>query len=677
MGKKNLKKYKKYKKKKNLDEEEYDEKIESKNNKKWYGSIFKDIPTLLQKLSNSSFDELNHITSILSSFEFSNIKEPSISNIFISPQIISAIANLLNNDNYQIKYNAISSLTNILICYSDTDVDKILILNTDFCKYSMEIIKDFTKVDKKTKEYIKRTRTLKNLLDLCMLIIDMTDSDNLINNNFISIIFQFLFLVINNNDLISEDLFEHINQFLGSVFSTIVIQIEKMENKEYSNILKTYIEKMNNLFNDKETSCSNKANIGFILFYINLINYDYLKQNNINLLPGLIEYAFNELTKDNIINNLNIFSELIQSIEKEKNLNDIEMKKNEQTNDDIKAKGKISSEEINSLLNNLKIFQEIITTVEEPQSNSNPKNENENNINMDEYEEIDEDNLDSNMKNSDLFDDIIAKVLNEILSVNNYEPLKKMISQKIMNNLSLLCNVQNKLEDYYINDNDKILQMKEALGEIEYMSLSAINNIIIKYNKFLNAEYINSLYAFLGQKMNQLLSNVRDNEYFLSLVILTLRTLLDKYNGNFKNFGENDYIYLLNIIQKVNDNFIKCNVIDIISLCACVDNNFKIGDELKKLLFSENDIEVLSHVINAFMDVFKNDDLESNQYLKNIGVMDLFSKAVPEFKNKFKNAKKEGKLEQESIDYCKDTFLNMKRFIKYKDDNFKQLKILI
>ena len=675
MGKKNLKKYKKYKKKKNLDEEEYDEKIESKNNKKWYGSIFKDIPTLLQKLSNSSFDELNHITSILSSFEFSNIKEPSISSIFISPQIISAIANLLNNDNYQIKYNAISSLTNILICYADTDVDKILILNTDFCKYSMEIIKDFTKVDKKTKEYIKRTRTLKNLLDLCMLIIDMTDSDNLINNNFISIIFQFLFLVINNNDLISEDLFEHINQFLGSVFSTIVIQIEKMENKEYINILKTYIEKMNNLFNDKETSCSNKANIGFILFYINLINYDYLKQNNINLLPGLIEYAFNELTKDNIINNLNIFSELIQSIEKEKNLNDIEMKKNEQTNDDIKAKGKIASEEINSLLNNLKIFQEIITTVEEPQSNSNPKNENENNINMDEYEEIDEDNLDSNMKNSDLFDDIIAKVLNEILSVNNYEPLKKMISQKIMNNLSLLCNVQNKLEDYYINDNDKILQMKEALGEIEYMSLSAINNIIIKYNKFLNAEYINSLYAFLGQKMNQLLSNVRDNEYFLSLVILTLRTLLDKYNGNFKNFGENDYINLFNIIQKVNDNFIKCNVIDIISLCACVDNNFKIGDDLKKLLFSENDIEVLSHVINAFMDVFKNDDLESNQYLKNIGVMDLFSKAVPEFKNKFKNAKKEGKLEQESIDYCKDTFLNMKRFIKYKDDNFKQLKI--
>ena len=340
MGKKNLNKYKKYKKKKNLDQEEYEEKIKSNTEKKWQGAIFKDIPTLLQKLTNSDFDELNHITSILSSFEFSNIKDPSISNIFISPQIISSLANLLNNEYYQIKYNAICSLTNILISYSDTDVDKILILNTDFCKYSMEIIKEFTKVDKGSKEYIKRIRTLNNLLDLCMLIIDMTDSDILMNNNFINIIFQFLYLIINNNDLINEDLLEHINQFLGSVFSTIVIQIDKIENKEYSDIFKLYLEKMNNLFNNKETSNSIKANAGFLLFYINLINYDYLKQNNINLLPGLIEYSFNELTKDNIINNLNIFSELIQSIEKEKNLNDIESKQNEQTNDDVKIKGK-------------------------------------------------------------------------------------------------------------------------------------------------------------------------------------------------------------------------------------------------------------------------------------------------------------------------------------------------
>ena len=668
MGKKNLKKYKK---KKNLNQEKYEEETESTTDKKAPEGLFKDIPSLLKLLTTSDFNILNRVTSILSSIEFSNIKDESINNIFISPQIITTLVNLFKNDNYQIKYNAISSLTNILISYSDTDVDKILIVNTDFCKLCIDIIKDLTLVEKGSNEYMKRVRTIKNLLDLCMLIIDMTDAYNLNNINFINIIFQFLYLLLNNSDFINEELLEHIYNFLGSAFSTIVIQLDKMNNKEYNDLFKMFIEKMNDSFNNKETPKINRASIGFILFYINLINYEFLKKNNINLIPGIIEYSFNELTKDDILNNLNNFSDFITSIEKDKGLNDIETKQNEQTNEDIKSKAKLVSDDINPLLNHLKIFQEIIATVEG--KNQNPENKNE--INMDEYEEIEDENCDMDIKNNDLFDDIIYKVLNEILSVNDYEPLKKMLNQKVMNNLSLLCNVQNKIEDYFINDNDKLLQIKETLGEIEYMSLSIINDIIIKYSNIVNVEYINSLYSFLGQKMNELTSNIKDNEYFLSLVILTMRTLLDKYNGNFKNFEETDYFNLLRIIKKVNDNFIKCNIIDIISFCACVDNNFKIGDSLKKLLFSENDIEVLSHVINAFMDIFKNDDLESNKYLKEIGVMDLFSKAVPEFKNKFKTAKKEGKMEQESIDYCKDTFLNMKRFINYKIDNFKQLKI--
>ena len=672
MGKRNLKKYKK---KKNIDQEDYEEKMKSKISTKVHNNTFKDIPSLLQKLTSSDFDSLNKITSLLSYFEFSNIKEKSINDIFISKEIISALANLLNSEYYQIKYNAISALINILISYSDTDVDKILLLNTDFCKYCINLINDFLKIDKSSSEYIKKIRTLKNLLDLFMLIIDMTDSENLMNNNFMNIVFHFIFLVIRDISPINEELLEHINIFLGSVFSKVVIQINTINNKEYMDSIKAYIEKMNNLFNNKDIPGYKKASVCFILFYISLINYEFLKQNNINLLPSLIEYSFNELTKDDIIKNLNNFSELISSLEKEKGLNEISSKNNEELNDDIKSKAKLVSEEINSLLNYLKIFQEIITTVEVAIQNSTTKNENENKINMEEYEEIDDDNNDINMTNTALFDDIIYKVLNEILSMNNYEPLKKMINEKVMNNLSILCNVQNKIEDYYINDNDKILQIKETLGEIEEMSLSTINDIIIKYPKCLNNDYINSLYSFLGQKMNQLTQNIKDNENFLSLIILTMRTLLDKYNGNFKNFPENDYLNLFDIIQKVQDNFIKCNVIDIISLCACVDNNFRIGESLKNLLFSENDIEVLSHVINAFMDIFKNDDLESNKYLKQIGIVNLFNKAIPEFKNKFKNSKKEGKLEEESIGYCKDVFINMKRFIKYKEDCFAQLKI--
>ena len=667
MGKKNLKKYKQ---KKNIDEEDYKEKVEQEMSK----MVFKDIQTTIDKLKNPDLDSRNYVTTILSTYQFNDTKEKSLLNIFTSPQVISTLASLLDDDYYQIKYNAISALSNIIISYSDTDIDKILLTQTNFCELSIKLIKDFTNVEKNSKEYIKRVRTLKNLLDLYMLIIDMSEDDLLDNKiNFNEIIYVLLSLLINKKDLFNNELFLHINKFFGSLFSTVVIQISTINDNEFINLFKTYIDNLNNLFNNKESSNIKRSNICYLLFYINLINFDYFKQNNINLLPILIEYSYTELTKDNLLTNLNQFSDIINKIEKDKIKLEEKDKQNEETNEDIKSQAKIAYEEVESLYNCLKVFQEIITSVDMPITDNEGKNEN--NINNDEYEDIDEEN-DNEIKNNDLFDDIVHKSLNEILSLNNYEPLKKMLNQKIMNNLSFLCDIEHKLSDYYINENNKILLIKEELGEIEYLSLSIINNIIVKYQKFINQEYVNSLYTFLGNKINSLIVNIEKNEYFLSLVILSLRTLLDKYNGNFKNFQDNDYLNLFNIIKKVKDNFIKCNIVDIVSFCACVDNKYNIGGELKNLLFSENDIEVLSHIINAFMDIFKNDDLESNKYLKEIDIINLFSKGISEFKNKFKNAKKENLLEQESIDYCKDTFLNMKRFIKYKDNSFKQLKLI-
>ena len=667
MGKKNLKKYKQ---KKNIDQEDYKESTEEEMSK----MIFKDVKSTIDKLNSTDLDTRNYITTILSTYQFNDTKEQSFRNIFTSPQVISTLANLLNDNFYQIKYNAISSLSNIIISYSDTDLDKILLTQTNFCDLSINIIKDFANVEKNTKEYIKRVRTLKNLLDLYMLLIDMSEEDIIDSKiNFNKIIYELLVLLINKTDFVSDELFLHINKFLGNVFSAMVIQISNINDNEYVNLFKTYIDNLNNLFNNKDTSNIKKSSVCYNLFYINLINYDYFKKININLLPGLIDYSFTELTKDNLLTNLNHFSEVINEIEKDKNKIEENDKKNEVTNDDIKSQAKIVHEEVESLYNCLKVFQEIITSVDLPTTVGDGKNENI--INDNEYEDIDEDKDDNEIKN-DLFDDIVHKTLNEVLSLNNYEPLKKMLNQKIMNNLSYLCDIENKLGDYYINENDKILLIKEDLGEIEYHSLSIINNIIVKYQKFITQDYVNSLYAFLGSKINALMGNIEKNEYFLSLVILTLRTLLDKYNGNFKNFQDNDYINLFNIMKKVKDNFIKCNIVDIITFCACVDNKYNVGGELKNLLFSENDIEVLSHVINAFMDIFKNDDLESNKYLKEIDVINLFSKGISEFKNKFKKAKKENNLEQESIGYCKDTFLNMKRFIKYKEDSFKQLKLI-
>ena len=669
MGKKNLKKYKQ---KKNINQENYDEKIEEQE---MSTMIFKDIPTTIESLKNHNLESRDYFTTILSTYQFQDINEPTIKNIFTSPEVISTLVDLLKDEYYQIKYNAISSLINIIISYIDTDIDKTLLTKTNFYDLSIDLIKEFKNVEINTKEYIKRVRTLTNLLDLYMLILDVGEEDLLYNKiNFNRIIYELLYILINKTEYINDELFLHINKFLGNVFSSIIIQISSIKDNDLIILLKNYIDKINNLFNDKECSSAKKSSICHILFYFNLINFDYFKQNNINLLPNLIDYSFKELTKDNLLPNLNDFSEIINKIEKDKKITEKDNDINEETNEDIKTKAKIVQEEVESLHNCLKVFQEIITSVDAP-GNSSSEQKKDILGNMEEYEEIDEDN-DMEIKDNDLFDDIVHKSLNEVLSINNYEPLKKMLNQKIMNNLSTLCDIENKLSEYYINENDKLLLIKEELGEIEYLSLSIINNIIVKYQKFINQEYVNSLYSFLGNKINNLVCNIEKNEYFLSLVILTLRTLLDKYNGNFKNFEDNDYINLFNIIKKTKDSFMKCNIIDIISFCACADNKYNIGGEIKNLLFSESNIEVLSHVINAFMDIFKNDDFESNKYLKDIDIINLFSKGISEFKNKFKNAKKENILEQESIDYCKDTLLNMKRFIKYKENSFKQLKLI-
>jgi len=137
--------------KKNIDEEDYKEKVEQEMSK----MVFKDIQTTIDKLKNPDLDSRNYITTILSTYQFNDTKEKSLLNIFTSPQVISTLASLLDDDYYQIKYNAISALSNIIISYSDTDIDKILLTQTNFCELSIKLIKDFTNVEKNSNNFEK------------------------------------------------------------------------------------------------------------------------------------------------------------------------------------------------------------------------------------------------------------------------------------------------------------------------------------------------------------------------------------------------------------------------------------------------------------------------------------------------------------------------------------------
>ena len=656
MGKRYIQKYKQ---RKNINDKEY-EADESENISNM--ESLNNLQTILDILQSGDSKIREQITNFLSIHQF-DIDDQNIINIVSSIPFIKTLTNMLNDNFYQIRYNAISALNNIIISFNVIDIENILLTQTNFIELSIMNIKDFSNVEKNNLEHIKRIRTLKNLFDLYSLIIDLYSEDIQNKIKFTSIVGEILKIIIDKKELVNDEFLGYCLNFLGNIFSVEIITLTNE-----SNYLKKFIEEGNKYINDNNTNEYIKTLYYYSLFYLCSTNNDFLKQNNIILLPKIIDFIYLKISSQNSLVSLYSLGDDINKIAHDK------MKIEDTNNDlitnniDIKEKAKLVDKEVNSLLNCLKCFQDIIDSIEKINNDNNEQ------INMDDYEEIEDDFDDNNEIDNNKFEECIHKSISEIISVNNFEPVQKMINQNLLNHLSTLCNIHSKINEFYINEVDKLLVIRTNLDEIEYDSLSLINNIIIKFPNIPNKEFIESFYNFITLKLGKIIINDNNNE-ILSLLMLILRTILDKYSGYFKNFGDNDYNNLLTIIAKTNDNFIKCNIIDIISFCSCIDNKFEIGEKLKELFYNQSNIEVLSHVINAFMDLFKGDDLESNKYLKKIEIINIMKNGINEFKNRMKLSKKNKDIDKEEYEYIKETFINMKRFIKYKEDSFKQLNI--
>ena len=656
MGKRKIQKYKQ---RKNINDKEY-EADESENISNM--ESLNNLQTILDILQSGDSKIREQITNFLSIHQF-DIDDQNIINIVSSIPFIKTLTNMLNDNFYQVRYNAISALNNIIISFNIIDIENILLTQTNFIELSIMNIKDFSNVEKNNLEHIKRIRTLKNLFDLYSLIIDLYSEDIQNKIKFTSIVEEILKIIIDKKELVNEEFLGYCLNFLGNIFSVEIITLTNE-----SNYLKKFIEEGNKYINDNNTNEYIKTLYNYSLFYLCSTNNDFLKQNNIILLPKIIDFIYLKISSQNSLVSLYSLGDDINKIAHDK------MKIEDTNNDfitnniDIKEKAKLVDKEVNSLLNCLKCFQDIIDSIEKINNDNNEQ------INMDDYEEIEDDFDDNNEIDNNKFEECIHKSISEIISVNNFEPVQKMINQNLLNHLSTLRNIHSKINEFYINEVDKLLVIRTNLDEIEYDSLSLINNIIIKFPNIPNKEFIESFYNFITLKLGKIIINDNNNE-ILSLLMLILRTILDKYSGYFKNFGDNDYNNLLTIIAKTNDNFIKCNIIDIISFCSCIDNKFEIGEKLKELFYNQSNIEVLSHVINAFMDLFKGDDLESNKYLKKIEIINIMKNGINEFKNRMKLSKKNKDIDKEEYEYIKETFINMKRFIKYKEDSFKQLNI--
>lgn len=644
MGKRNIAKYKK-KKQQDIDDNLNDSNIDNVS--------LRDLQTILNEINSDSLTDREHITTVLSSYQF-RMDDKEMISIITSPSFLAPLVSLLNDNYYQIKYHAISALINIIVSFSECEVEMIILTNTDLINLSVIIIKEFIVFDKKSSEHVKVLKTLSNLLDLYMLLFDLYNEEIDAKVNYAIIINEVMNLIISNKELLNDDLYLSCNLMLGGYFAKKIIPL--------SNEIKAYLEIANVILNDTTSSECIKNSFAYNMFYITCANNETLKSNNINLLPKIIERIY-----VNMSNESNIIAK-IDSLNKEVLKLANEAKENDETAT-IKQQIKNIDKEVNSHLLCMKVYEDIIEAIN-IENTSTAQNAN---VAENDYEEIEDENeneIEEEIDTNDKFADVISNAVNDVLKEDNYAPLRKMLSDTFMVSLSKYCDLSKSINQFLIHDTDKMLTLKENIEEIEFISLSMINNILAKFaSNVINENYAISLFAFLMSKIQKCEKNVE----LLSLYTTTLRNLITKFT--IKNINDDQYQILYQIIIKTENAFIKSNLIDVMTTFAIRDKKFIVGKLLKDLIMNQSQIEVISHLANSFMDLFCDDDLESNKILKELGIIEMMKQGANEFRARMKNAKIAKEIDKDTFAYIKETLLNMKRFVKYKENSFIQLHI--
>ena len=644
MGKRNIAKYKK-KKQQDIDDNLNDSNIDNVS--------LRDLQTILNEINSDSLTDREHITTVLSSYQF-RMDDKEMISIITSPSFLAPLVSLLNDNYYQIKYQAISALINIIVSFSECEVEMIILTNTDLINLSVIIIKEFIVFDKKSSEHVKVLKTLSNLLDLYMLLFDLYNEEIDAKVNYAIIINEVMNLIISNKELLNDDLYLSCNLMLGGYFAKKIIPL--------SNEIKAYLEIANVILNDTTSSECIKNSFAYNMFYITCANNETLKSNNINLLPKIIERIY-----VNMSNESNIIAK-IDSLNKEVLKLANEAKENDETAT-IKQQIKNIDKEVNSHLLCMKVYEDIIEAIN-IENTSTAQNAN---VAENDYEEIEDENeneIEEEIDTNDKFADVISNAVNDVLKEDNYAPLRKMLSDTFMVSLSKYCDLSKSINQFLIHDTDKMLTLKENIEEIEFISLSMINNILAKFaSNVINENYAISLFAFLMSKIQKCEKNVE----LLSLYTTTLRNLITKFT--IKNINDDQYQILYQIIIKTENAFIKSNLIDVMTTFAIRDKKFIVGKLLKDLIMNQSQIEVISHLANSFMDLFCDDDLESNKILKELGIIEMMKQGANEFRARMKNAKIAKEIDKDTFAYIKETLLNMKRFVKYKENSFIQLHI--
>ena len=617
-----------------------------------------DLKTLLNILNNKNSEEILKLSSFLSNYNYEILyKEQDkkgkeifsiTSNDFLFPYL-NLLITLTNNDEteYKIKYNIISSIINIFSTFSEKINLKNMynkILSEIFYQYLFNYDKQDNNSNK-TLVHIKN-KIILLIFDLFQLFIDIMKEEEKINTktgliNFDKTINVLIKEYIFNNNLEIE-IKNKSELLLFFLFSNFYIEINDINN------IKTIL---NNI-----SEGTNKLNISSFVYFISF--YISVGTRDLNSFSIIIQKII-DFSKDiNVFNNeLNDFIHFLNEafdLDKENN-------NNIKTNiSDDETKQKLNSFLFNchTIYGLFKIYNDII------------------------------ENYGEEFSSDDLFLTNISIAINKFFNKSNYIINQCFNENFISSLIKLLKNlIQNNIESFFMDNNDCVLRIKEILDEMVILILGIVNNIILKLNKKLKQDNIGALMNIIYVDLNKYKSKSNKEEE-IYLIILLLRNLCEKKIINIDDIlSENnkneeliplDYKLLFSIFNfYMNDDYIKINIIDIIALIYSTEITndkswYEIIEEINNLLitllYNEKNIEISSHVINAFMDIFQWDDEILNKILKNGNVLNLMSNGAKKFKEKMENLYKTNELSEDAYLYVSETLTNMKRFIKYKKD---------
>ena len=651
MGKRRIKKHK-IKSNVNKDENTSSDKLNEEDDD---NQIKIDLTSMLDIINKNNSFELLKLSSFLSNYNYEILsreqdkKEKEIfvltSSNFLLPYLNKLLSQNTNDQNEQkIKYNIISSIINIISFFSDKIDLKLIykkILSEVFNQYLVNYIKE------KNNNILNQINNKIILLvfDLFQLFIDIMKEEEKINtkSNLINydkiidvLIKEYLF-----NENIDRDIKNKSELLLFSLFSNFYIEMNDKNNAKL--LLNTILESTGEL--------NISSFIYFISFYISVNNNDL---NSLNIvIQKIIDFSKDIIVFNSELNDFTQFLNEVFDLDKE-NINNIK----ENISDD-ETKQKLNSFLFNchTIYSLFKILNDII------------------------------ENLGEDFSTDDIFLTNISTIINKLFNKSNNILINQCFNDNFISSLLKLLNnlTKNNIESFFMDNNDCILRIKENLNEMSVLILGIINNIVSKLNKKLKKDNIGLLMNIIYIKLNKYKS---DNDEEIYLIILLLRNILEKkiiniediISENNKNEELNplDYKLLFSIFNYyMNDDYIKINIIDIIALIYSTEiTNDKswyeiiqeINNLLVTLLYNEKNIEIASHVINAFMDIYQWDDEILNKILKNSNILNIMSNGSKNFKQKMENLYKTNELTEDAYSYISETLTNMKRFIKYKKD---------